>query len=277
LIDPLGGRLDLAHRRLRVLHPLSYVEDPTRIFRAARYAARLGLSPDRATIRAQTLALRLVPYAALSGQRIAAELALTLSESEAGTILLRLGRSGAFRLLDPSYRFTTASRRRLGALPEALAWARARGLDADAVGLAALGLAASRADGGSLFTRLGFAGGPLATLERAHAGSAALAARLAAAGSPSERARELRGATPTELAWLWLTGDRAVRSTVDWFAGLDPRVASLSGDDVVALGVPRGPAVARVLAELRDARLDGIVTSRAMEEAHVRQRIAKGG
>ena len=277
LIDPLGGRLDLARRRLRVLHPLSYVEDPTRIFRAARYAARLGLAPDRATISAQALALRLVPYAALSGQRIAAELELILSEPHAGTILLRLGRSGAFRLLDPSYRFAAASRRRLGALPETLAWARGRGLDADAVGLAALGLAASRSDGGLLFTRLGFAGGPLATLERAHAGSAALAARLAAAGAPSQRARELRGYAATELAWLWLTGDRAARSTVDWFASLDPRVASLSGDDVVALGVPRGPAVARVLAELRDARLDGTLTSRAMEEEHVRQRIAKGG
>jgi tRNA nucleotidyltransferase (CCA-adding enzyme) len=277
LIDPLGGRLDLARRRLRVLHPLSYVEDPTRIFRAARYAARLGLAPDRATISAQALALRLVPYAALSGQRIATELELILSEPQAGAILLRLGRSGAFRLLDPSYRFAAASRRRVGALPETLAWARGRGLDTDAVALAALALAASRSDGGSLFTRLGFAGGPLATLERAHAGSAALAARLAAAGAPSERARELRGCAPTELAWLWLTGDRAVRSTVDWFASLDLRVASLSGDDVVALGVPRGPAVARVLAELRDARLDGTLTSRAMEEEHIRQRIAKGG
>jgi tRNA nucleotidyltransferase (CCA-adding enzyme) len=278
LIDPLGGRLDLARRRLRVLHPLSYVEDPTRIFRAARYAARLGLSPDGATTRAQALALRLVPYSALSGQRIAAELERILSESQAGTILLRLGRSGAFRLLDPGYRFTAASRHRLGALAEALAWARGRGLDVDAVGLTALALADARpAAAAALFARLGFAGGPLAILERAHSSSEALAARLAAAGAPSGRACELRGCAPIELVWLWLTGDREVRATVDWFAGLDPRVVSLSGDDVVALGVPRGPAVARVLAEIRDARLDGRLASRAMEEAHVREWIAKGG
>jgi len=277
LIDPLGGRLDLARRRLRVLHPLSYVEDPTRIFRATRYATRLGLTPDRATIRAQALALRLVPYAALSGQRIAAELALILSESAAGTILLRLARSGAFRLLDPGYRLTAATGRRLGALPEALGWARARGLDADPVALTALALAAARPEAGALFSRLGFTGGPLAVLERAHAGSASLAARLAAAATPSERARELRGTAPIELAWRWLTGDRDARATIDWFAGLDPRIASLSGDDVVALGVPRGPAVARVLGELRDARLDGTLTSRAMEEAHVREWILKGG
>jgi tRNA nucleotidyltransferase (CCA-adding enzyme) len=277
LIDPLGGRLDLARRRLRVLHPLSYVEDPTRIFRAARYAARLDLSPDRATTRAQALALRLVPYAALSGQRIAAELALILSESRVGPILLRLGSSRAFRLLDPAYRFTTTSRRRLGAVSEALVWARGRGLDVDAVGLVALGLTDSRSEAGALFAKLGYAGGPLAILERAHSHSGALAARVADAATPSERARELRGCAPTELAWLWLTGDREVRAAVDWFVGLDPRVVSLSGDDVVALGVPRGPAVARVLAEMRDARLDGTLASRAMEEEHVRRWIAKGG
>jgi len=277
LIDPLGGRLDLARRRLRLLHPLSYVEDPTRIFRAARYAARLGLSPDRATTRAQALALRLAPFAALAGQRVAAELELIAREPQAGTILLRLGRSGAFRLLDAGYQFTTASRRRLAALAEALAWARGRGLDVDAVGLVALALADSRRAAGTLFTKLGFAGGPLAVLERAHADAAARAARLTAAGAPSARARELRGSPPLELAWLWLIGDREVRDAVDWFAALDPRVVSLSGDDIVALGVPRGPAVARVLAEMRDARLDGRLASRAMEEAHVRQWMARGG
>src|SRR5262249_25936418 len=240
LIDPLGGRLDLARRRLRVLHPLSYVEDPTRMFRAARYAARLGLTPDAATRRAQALALRLVPYAALSGQRIAAELQPILGEAQAGIILLRLGRSGAFRLLDPGYRLTAPSRRRLGALPDALAWAHRRGLDVDAVGLVALALAGSRPEAGALFHRLGFAGGPLAVLQRARAEGGALTARLAAAGAPSARARELRGASPLELAWLWLTGDREVRATVDWFAGLEPRVGSPSGDGVVAVPGPRG-------------------------------------
>jgi len=278
LIDPLGARLDLARRRLRVLHPLSYVEDPTRIFRAARYAARLGLSQDRATTRAQALALRLAPYPVLSGQRIAAELERVLGEAQSGVILARLGRAGAFRLLDPDYRFTAASRRRLGELPEALAWARGRALDVNAVGLAGLALAEGRPSTASaLLARLGFAGGPLADLARAHATAGELAARLAGAAAPSERARQLRGRAPVELAWLWLTGDRGVRATLDWFVGLDARIVSLSGDDLVALGVPRGPAVARVLAEVRDARLDGALASRAMEEAHVRQWIARGG
>jgi tRNA nucleotidyltransferase (CCA-adding enzyme) len=278
LIDPLGGRRDLARRRLRVLHPLSFVEDPTRLLRAARYAVRLGLSPDGATTRAQALALRLAPYPALSGQRIAAELERLLDENEPGAVLARLARAGAVRLIDAGYRFTAGARRRLGELAGALAWARRRGLDADTVGLAALAILADRpaSDVSAALGRLGLAGAPLAALARAHGAAAALAAELAVAATPSERARRLRGRAPVELAWLWLTGGRQIRETLDWFAALDPR-GTLSGDDVVALGVPRGPAVARVLADLRDARLDGALTSRAMEEAHVRQWIAKGG
>jgi tRNA nucleotidyltransferase (CCA-adding enzyme) len=279
LIDPLGGRRDLTRRRLRTLHPLSYVEDPTRIFRAARYAARLGLSPDRATTRSQALALRLAPYAALSGQRIAAEIEHILSETGAGDILTGLGRSGAFRLLDPRYRFTATSRRRVGELPGAVAWAHGHALDVDAVGLAALALVDGQppvvAD--AALPRLGFSGGPLAVLKRAHATGAPLAAELARASAPSERARPLRGRAPLELAWLWLSGGDDLRAALDWFVGIDPRLVSLDGDDVVALGVPRGPAVARVLAEVRDGRLDGTLANRAMEEEHVRQWLARGG
>jgi tRNA nucleotidyltransferase (CCA-adding enzyme) len=279
LIDPLGGRLDLTRRCLRALHPLSFVEDPTRIFRAARYAVRLGLAHDRATARAQALALRLVPYPALSGQRIATEIERVLDEEHAGAILARLGRSGAFRLLDPGYRFTAESRRRLGELPQTLVWARERGLDVDAVGLAALALVGDQpsAIAAAALTRLGFAGGPAAVLGRAHARGKALVLELGRATTPSERARPLRGSPPVELAWCWLLGGPAVRRVIDWSVSLDPRVVSLSGDDVVALGVPRGPAVAQVLAEVRDARLDGTVASRAMEEEHVRQWLARGG
>jgi tRNA nucleotidyltransferase (CCA-adding enzyme) len=279
LIDPLGGRLDLARRRLRVLHPLSYVEDPTRIFRAARYAARLGLSQDRATARAQALALRLAPYPALSGQRIAAEIERVLDEDQAGAILAGLGRAGAFRLLVRGCRLTAASRRRLGELPEALAWARGRSLDVNGVELAALAILGDQpaASVAAALDRLGFSGAPLALLGRAHTTGEGLLAELARSSMPSDRARLLRERAPIELAWLWLSGAGDLRGTLDWFAGLDSRIVSLSGDDVVALGVPRGPAVARVLAEVRDARLDGSVASRTMEEEHVRRWLAKGG
>src|SRR5581483_8168608 len=126
LLDPFGGRADLARRRLTVLHPLSFVEDPTRIFRAARYAARLGFALDGWTARARALALRLAPYPALSGARLVQELARILADTRPAVALRALGAAGAYRLLDPAYRFGAPAARRVASLPGTLAWARER-------------------------------------------------------------------------------------------------------------------------------------------------------
>jgi len=279
LLDPLGGRAALVRRRLRVLHPLSYVEDPTRMFRAARYATRFGFAQDAATARARALALRLVPYAALSGQRLAAELERILAEARAERTLSRLGTDGAFRLLDPRYRFTASTAHLVAELPGALAWVRARGLGVEPVELGVLAITGDQpqAIATAALERLAFAGEPLARLRHALAEGRALVARLRDANAPSARARVLREQAPVVLAWLWLVGDGRTRAVLDWYLGLDRALVALSGDEVVALGVPRGPAVARVLAELRDGRLDGRITDRAMEIAQVRHRVTRGG
>lgn len=51
LIDPYGGQADLGARQLRVLHRSSFVDDPTRAIRAARYAARFGFELEAETAR----------------------------------------------------------------------------------------------------------------------------------------------------------------------------------------------------------------------------------
>ncbi|MEK6530124.1 MAG: hypothetical protein AABZ48_04455, partial [candidate division NC10 bacterium] len=112
LLDPLRGAADLARRRLRVLHPLSFVEDPTRIFRAVRYQSRLGLTLEPGSRRALRLAIALAPYPALSGQRLAAELELILAEPAGPLSLIALGRLGTIKLLDPAYRFSGLAARR---------------------------------------------------------------------------------------------------------------------------------------------------------------------
>jgi len=272
LLDPSGGRRDLAARRLRVLHPLSFVEDPTRIFRAARYAARLGLVLDAWTARAQARALRLGPYPALSGQRLAAELDLILAETRPADALRRLGRTGTFRLLDARYRFSRRTAEHLDALPEALAWSRQRGLSIAPRELTVLALVADqkRDVAASVLARLALSGEPLARLGRALDAVHEVTGRLTSTGPASQRARPLWDRAGVELAGLWLTGGAEARATVDWFLsharGARP---ALNGDAVVALGVPRNAEVARVLSDLRDARLDGIVTDRDSEVAYV--------
>jgi len=285
LLDPEGGRVDLARRRLRVLHPLSYVEDPTRMFRASRYAIRLGLRPDRNTRSAQALALRLAPYAALSGQRLVTELWRALAEERSSSVLVHLAEHGVLRLLHPRYRADAATRRRLAELSPALGWARDRGLDVEPLELAVLALVAAQppAIANGVLDRLGLAGEPRARIERSMAGAPGRVRALRAASTPSARARLLRPCSPVEVAWLWLVGgcdeprSAPVRRMVEWFSGLDRAHVALTGADLIALGVPRGPKVARILEAIRDRRLDGAIADRAGEEKLVRAWVTKGG
>jgi len=278
LLDPFGGRGDLVARRVRVLHPLSFVDDPTRMFRAARYAARLGFQIDAWSLRAQRLALSLVPYPRLSGQRIVAEIELIMSEPTSGGALTRLGANGVFHLLDPRFRFTRATARRVDDVAATLTWCERHGLDVRPVELALAALLADQtaAVTAAALQRLALAGEPLARITAAIAlDSHAIAP--ARVGAESARAAALRDRTGLELAWLRLVGDAAVRDVLDWYVGAGRTVvAALRGEDVIALGVPRGPAVARTLGRLRDARLDGLVRSAEEERAYVRALLADG-
>jgi tRNA nucleotidyltransferase (CCA-adding enzyme) len=272
LLDRHGGRADLAAGRLSILHPASFVEDPTRIFRAARYAVRLGLRPDAWTRRCQAWALSLAPYEGLSGARILAELERVHREPRPDRVLMRLGVSGAYRLLEPRYRFTRAARAAILELPASLAWAREHGLEVSGVELLLVVLLAGQPSdiAGAALRRLELAGEPLARVTRAMHGSADALRAVAKAGRPSDRARALRGLRPLELVWLWLEGKPGARAQVEWFCQAGSARASLRGHDVIALGVPAGPGVAAALDALRDACLDGEVSGRSAEEAFVR-------
>ncbi|MCE2500711.1 MAG: CCA tRNA nucleotidyltransferase, partial [Dehalococcoidia bacterium] len=70
LVDSHGGRADLSAGVIRILHPQSFRDDPTRIFRAVRYAARFGFSMDEATRAAMAEALTAGAMATLTPDRV---------------------------------------------------------------------------------------------------------------------------------------------------------------------------------------------------------------
>ena len=70
VLDPFGGRRDLASRTLRLLHPKSLVDDPTRAYRAVKYAVRLGFRWDGEFSRMLKRARTAGAFGALSGDRM---------------------------------------------------------------------------------------------------------------------------------------------------------------------------------------------------------------
>lgn len=281
LLDPLGGRLDLERRRLRPLSPLSFVEDPTRIFRAARYAARLGFRLDATGRRALGLALEIGAYPALSGARLRAELDLLVAESSGDRALELLLKWKALSLWDRGYRHAAPVARRVRAGARLRRWAEGRPISINPaeVALVALLVDQDEAVVGRCLARLGVTGRPRGVFLEA-ARSAPLGRRLdrPTLRRPSEAADVLEQRPPLVLAAAWLLGGRRARRWIQWLWTRGRAVRPLlTGDDVVALGVPRGPAVGKCLAALRRCRLDGAGTTRGAERAFVRAWLGEPG
>lgn len=114
LIDPFDGQADLATRRLRVLHPRSFEDDPTRAIRAARYAARFGLEPEPETERL----LRVADLDTVSVDRREAELLRLAAEPSAPEAYRLLAEWGLIELRDGGVELA----RRVGELMEMPLW-----------------------------------------------------------------------------------------------------------------------------------------------------------
>jgi len=105
LLDYYGGERDLHEGRIRVLHSLSFVEDPTRILRAVRFEQRLGFIIEPRTEELIDEALDLLSH--VTGERLRHELYLLLSEAEPEHSLERLNRLGALSQVHPQLRFSS--------------------------------------------------------------------------------------------------------------------------------------------------------------------------
>jgi tRNA nucleotidyltransferase/poly(A) polymerase len=97
--DPARGEQDLEQRVVRVLHDRSFADDPTRIFRAARLAARLGFTIEPHTAELMRDAVGAGALATISKERIWRELFLAMDEAEAPAILAHLSSLGALDVL----------------------------------------------------------------------------------------------------------------------------------------------------------------------------------
>ncbi len=100
LIDDFRGLRDLRQRHIRVLHEKSFLDDPTRIFRAVRFETRLGFRIVRSTKKLVDEALSMHVLDGLENYRVATELRLILEEPEPAGPVRRLAQLGVFEALN---------------------------------------------------------------------------------------------------------------------------------------------------------------------------------
>jgi tRNA nucleotidyltransferase (CCA-adding enzyme) len=277
LLDPSGGRKDLAARRLRLHHPRSLADDPSRAFRGARYAARFGLRTAAGWREAVAAAGRAEAFRRLGAARLRREVVLFWSEPDPAAVLGLCSRWGILRHVHHRLAWTPA----LAAAVRRAAALRAGGRPAGPEVLTAiLAWALPPRARPALARRLGIDGGA-----RRRLFVAARSAELAE--EALRRTPRGRALTPPSLLAAPAAGDPLVRLVVEATGSARLRAAlreaerrwkaaepALRGEDLLKLGVPRGPEVGAILRALRGARLRGRIGTPEEETAYVLSRVA---
>ena len=271
ILDLEGGLEDLKKKRLRILHPRSFHDDPTRAWRAARFAVRLGFSLDRSSRNALRNALRDGAFGAVSGERFRRELQIAFDEAHRGVhvghTLRLLSDWHVLAALEPGLVLRGEQLPALRKLAKAIAepeWptAKWRGWVAGlSIALAPLPAALRR----RALDRLSIRGEQATRIRRFGRESERTLKALA-------RARG-RGAVDATLGELPEEGIQAIYALADasvrrrmlrWGAEDRRRRAPVAGGDLIELGLT-GPDVGKALARIRGGFLDGDVANR--EEA----------
>jgi tRNA nucleotidyltransferase (CCA-adding enzyme) len=107
LIDFFSGQKDIKDKVLRVLHNLSFVEDPTRVFRALRFEKRFGFTIGKLTSSLIDNAVKMDFFKRLSGKRVYTELKLILKEENPTPAILRLQDYDLLSVIHPALKIET--------------------------------------------------------------------------------------------------------------------------------------------------------------------------
>lgn len=260
---------DLEAKCLRVLHDASFLDDPTRLLRLARYQARLGFEIEPHTAHLARMALDGGALGTVSRSRVGAELRLALGEADPLAALVAFEQLGVLSALHADLRLDRELAQRALAL-----------LPADGDPGMLLMASLLRSDTGDdrasrktairmLLDTLEFTAGERERIVL----SALQASPLTTAIENAERPSQLHAALATEPAEaialagaLAGSGSTVEAGTQRWFDSLRQVRLSIGGDDLLAAGIPAGPEIGRRLALALAAKLDGGGTGGREEE-----------
>jgi tRNA nucleotidyltransferase (CCA-adding enzyme) len=282
LIDFFGGLRDIKDKTIRVLHSLSFVEDPTRVLRAIRFEQRFDFHVNKHTQNLIKTAVNMKLFNRLTGERIYTELVLMFSEAEPLKVLKRMKDFDLLKFIHPSLKGTAELERLFANIGETLTWFRLLYLDLKAEKWFVYFL--------GLFDRI-----------KDTAAEEALD-RLAVPTKIKVRMRDARVRSREVLFVFYKEQQLAPSRIYDLLAPLDVESIllmmakakketarkyislylthlrnvhiMLTGDDLKKIGIPPGPRYRRLLSELLDAKLDGLVKDRDDEIAFVKKRTA---
>ena len=274
LVDPFHGRADLEARVLRVLHNLSFIDDPTRIFRAIRYEARYGFRLDDHSTRLARGCIEMGLVGDLSSARLRDELVALLEDPGAKGGILRLGELGADHAIHARLRADEEAARLFA---RALELRDELGVEVPAwrIGLAVLGRGLISEEAFDWLERLKVRRRDVAMIVGAITVAPRIADRLRAERLDPAQIVALADAFAPDAPLLALAGEE-LPGLRDYFTRLRDVRLEIGGADLAALGLAESPRVGEILAELRRRKLNGELDGRESELAAARELLAAG-
>ena len=271
LLDRFGSRQDVEDGLIRVLHDGSFVDDPTRTMRAIRYEQRLGFQIEPSTLTLLSRDLHLLPSVGVD--RLRRELDLFLLEPAPELPLLRAESLGVLHTIDPALQpgarlseiFQSARRQLQQVEP--------------AIYLALLLYSVETGEAMQFVDRYRFPKESIGLVK------GTLALRDAEVKISVEGLRDsqvyavFKGFDRDSVRAFGIATeiDVARARATDYLSRLADVRPELTGKDMIALGMPRGPDIGRFLNRLLHARLDGLTASREDDTALVREWLTESG
>ena len=266
LLDPWGGGKDIRSKQIRVLHSLSFVDDPTRMLRAARLEQRLGFSIESRTMELLDRALPLLEN--VSGERIRSELTSILKEANIGPIMHRLKQLGLLQAIHPALDWDdwieTRTEAALAFSPPA-SWKLEREPTLYELFFALWVYRLPASEASAICERLHMSQGEAASIVEAGRQKCDLTQDR----SPSEWVACLDSVPEAAVVatWLALSDQQAGQAIIDSYLSDWRWVhATVDGDRLRELGLAPGPAFKNILGTLRAAWLDGELDSAEDEQ-----------
>ncbi len=281
LLDYYGGTQDIKEKWIRVLHSLSFIEDPTRIMRAARFEQRLGFQIEPRSAELIDTALPILSR--VSGERIRHELYLILQEKEPERALERLEELEALPQIDPRLAGLKSTWERFAALRQAVAagpWTVPMGQNGrpePGLYLALITYHLTAPELAALANRLKIFRSDLTLLHQV----LELRKHLEEIGRPELSNRELAGmlkqSSSSAVLIHWLcAGSELVRERLwQYEARLRQVQPTVDGAYLKSLGLRPSPLFRQLLQAVRDARLDGLISTEEEEKALIARLLAE--
>ncbi|MDR2726295.1 MAG: CBS domain-containing protein [Candidatus Adiutrix sp.] len=271
LMDFFRGYQDIKDGYIRVLHSLSFVEDPTRAFRAFRFESRLGFKISKMSLSLLEGAVKNRFLTNLDSRRLGRELELILSEADPGPALKRLDEFNLLPYIHPKIALTPQHHQIFTRVRQVRDWLALTFPDKNGLAWFIYLMALTDRVRGPELTELASALNlkkrelQVLSEERPRADHVIRNHKKTASFRPSQAYDLFSGLSWPSILFVMAKTDnqtlaQAGAAFLTNYRNLRPLV---TGRDLMALGCPSGPKIKDMLEQLRRVRLDGLVVTRA--------------